>query len=204
MTPLLLCHGTWSRHAEWFRPGSPLWNALVEREYTAFPFLWSGYCGGVPGPIIVPPSSDEIKGSLELWRSEGEKLWYYCRLLGFERPKLLTHSHGLQVGVFAAVAGQPFETFLSLSGPVRGDMGWWRQKARGNIKRWVQVTDPTGKDTTILEGEAFDGHLGWTLSLPEADENIEAPGLGHSGLLTAFDDKEWEELGLWQALGGGP
>ncbi len=198
MTAIVLVHGTYGRAAPWHRPGSPLWRALEERGFTPIQFLWSGLCGGVPGPVIVPPSTDEIKGSLELWRSEGEKLAYFCRLMGLERPILLTHSHGLAVGVFAAVAGQKFSTFLSLSGPVRADMAFWRSRARPNIDRWVQATDPTGDDRTILEGEAFDGHVGWNLELPEADVNLSAPHQGHSGLTT--DPNAWGPLGLWAQL----
>lgn len=209
MNPLILVHGTWSRHSDWHHPGSPLWKALQGRGYTVLEFRWSGYCGGVPGPVIVPPSTDQLKGTLELWRSEGEKLALYCQRLGLEAPHVISHSHGLQVVAFAAsgsgglVLAQQFGTVLSLSGPVREDMTLIRGWARSHIRRWIQVTDPTGEDTTILEGEAFDGHLGWVLALPEADQNIEAPGAGHSGLVAQFDDKEWEELGLWKALEGG-
>ncbi len=202
MPPILIGHGTWSREAPWHKPGAPLWRALEARGYQPIEFLWSGYCGGVPGPVIVPPSTNDLKGDLELWRSEGEKLLYFCKWLGLEGPLLLSHSHMIQNVWFAAAAGQSFEAVLDLSGPVRDDMGWTRSRGRPHIGRLTHVYDPLG-DFTIREGEAFDGHVGWTLALQEADQNIEARGRGHSGLLIAFDDKEWEELGLWKALGGG-
>src|SRR5205823_893376 len=119
----------------------------------------SGYCGGVPGPVIVPPSSRELKGSLELWRSEGEKLHLFCRAASLEAPHAICHSHGLQLVAFAADGGQRFGTVISLSGPVREDMAWTRQRARGNIETWIHVVDPSGGDRRIGEGEAFDGEV---------------------------------------------
>ncbi len=204
MPPILLLHGTWSRRAAWHKPGSHLWRALLERDFQPIEFLWSGLCGGVPSPVIVPPSTDDLKGSLELWCCAGEKLALFSQRLGVEAPHVISHSHGLQVVSFAAsgVGGlclaQRFGTVLSLSGPVREDMTQIRQWARSHIQRWVQVTDPTGGDTTILEGEAFDGHVGWTLELPEADANLHAPHQGHSGLTT--DINSWGPLGLWAQL----
>lgn len=201
MPPLLIGAGTWSRHALWHQPGSPLWRALDTRGYQPIQFKWSGYCGGIPSPVIVPPDTNDLKGSLELWRSEGEKLLYFCKWLGLEAPKIISHSHMIQNIWFAAEAGQAFETVLDLSGPVREDMAWVRSRTRKHIGRLAHVYDPVG-DLTIREGEAFDGHVGWTLALPEADFNIEAHGVGHSGLLNQFDDKEWEDLGLWRVLAG--
>jgi len=202
VTPLILVHGTWGRQAAWHQPGSALWRALEAHGFTVIEFKWSGYCGGVPGPVIVPKTSD-IKPSLELWRSEGEKLGLFCRVLGIERPWVVCHSHGLQVVACAAaadIAPQDFGTVLSLSGPVRADMDRIRAVARTAIAYWIQVTDPTDDDRLILEGEAFDGHVGWTHQLPEADLNLEAPGQGHSGLLTNLAAWESRTLNLWSAL----
>ena len=183
------------------QPDSPLWAALDAHGYQPIAFKWSGYCGGVPHPIIVPKESD-IKTTLDLWRSEGEKLALFCRAIGLERAHALVHSHALQVLSFAAagtafVPFQRFDTVLSLAGPVREDMRMVRERARDHILRWVQVTDPDG-DMRIREGQAFDGHLGWQYALPEADVNISAPGTGHSGLLD--DLSKWDTLGLWRAL----
>lgn len=204
MIPLILVHGTWSRQSPWHQPGSPLWKALEDRGYTVIQFKWSGYCGGVPGPVIVPPDTKDLKGSLELWRSEGEKLALFCRQLGLARPHILSHSHGLQVVAFAAsgsgglTMAQCFGTVLSLSGPVRTDMrriyGW----ARPHIERWIQAADRSGADETIRAGEAFDGHIGWSYELPEADVNVEIPGQGHSGVLENL--AAWETFALWDAL----
>ena len=197
MKPIVLCHGTWSRFKDWHEVGSPVRNALKERGFEVYDFLWSGYCGGFPSPVIVPKDTPEMDGRLLLWLSEGEKLALWCKDKGLEAPDLLTHSHGLQVGVFAASLGQKFDHFLSISGPVREDMAKYRQLAKSNISRWIQVVDKED-DMTIRQGEAFDKHLGWAYDLPEADVNIESPGYGHSGLV--LDNTDWEKLGIWKAL----
>ena len=197
MRPLVLIHGTWSRYKDWHLKGSPLRAALEARGFLVYDFLWSGYCGGVPSPVIVPQDAPEIKGELMLWQSEGEKLLYLCRALQYEAPDVISHSHGLQVVSFAAASGQTFGTVLSLSGPVRKDVEPWRKLARPNIQKWIQVVDPED-DMTIREGLAFDGHFGWVYHLPEADQNIEVPGYGHSGLI--LDIAAWDRLGLWKAM----
>lgn len=199
MTPLILVPGTWNRGTAWHHSGSLLWNALEAHGFEVLEFKWSGYCGGVPDPVIVPPVTDGLRGELELWRSEGEKLALYCKAIGVERPWVLSHSHGLQLVMFAAAGTtwlppQFFDTVLSLSGPVRQDMALTRSQARPNIRKLIQVTDPVS-DQTIREGEAFDGHVGWQYHLPEADVNIDAPGHGHSGLTT--DPNSWATLGIW-------
>ena len=132
-----------------------------------------------------------------LWHSEGEKLALFCQVHSLEAPALLTHSHGLQVGVFAASGGQKFTNWLSLSGPVREDMAQYRVLAKNNITKWTQVVDREG-DMVIREGQSFDGHFGWMFDLPEADVQIEAPGQGHSGLTLDID--AWADLKLWEAL----
>ena len=201
MRPLLLVHGTYGRSTGWHKPSSNLWTALESKGFTPIEFLWSGWCGGIPSPVIVSPDTDDLKGSLRLWQSEGEKLALFCQRLGLEAPDVISHSHGLQIVAFAAsgVGGlclaQTFGTVLSLSGPVRQDMAWVRDRAKSHIRRWVQVYDPVG-DLTIREGEAFDGEVGWHYALPEADVNVEARGQGHSGLCT--DVQAWGRLGLWQ------
>jgi len=196
--PLVVVHGTWSRFKDWHEVGSPLRKALQDHDFEVYDFLWSGYCGGFPSPVIVPKDSPEMDGRVMLWCSEGEKLALWCIDRGLESPDLLTHSHGLQVGVFAASAGQSFDHFLSISGPIRSDMAKYRQLARPNIRKWTQVVDPDD-DMTIREGQAFDHHLGWAYDLPEGDLTINTPGYGHSGLV--LDPTDWGKLKLWEALG---
>jgi hypothetical protein len=124
----------------------------------------------VPGPIIVPPDTAACRGELQLWKSEGEKLALFCQRLGLERPWVFSHSHGLQLVAYAAagtdfVFAQRFATAISLSGVVRDDMTWTRQRAAAHIERWVQIVDPDD-DQIIREGQMFDGRLGWQYELP--------------------------------------
>jgi len=174
---------------------------LERRGFEVYDYLWSGILAGVPTTLPGDPRESAWgadQGALLPWLDAGEKLRWYCQAQWLESPSVICHSHGLQVVTYAAARGQRFGTVLSLSGPVRRDLQRARRAARGNIGRWVQVTDPTGKDRTILEGEAFDGEVGWHLDLPEADLNLSAPGQGHSGL--TVDVGAWEPLGLWQTL----
>jgi hypothetical protein len=201
MKDLVICHGTFGRGQPWHQPGAPLLVALEAHGFVVHDFLWSGILAGVPTTLPGDPLEAKLgadDGELVPWLDAGEKLRLFCRLEGLEAPHLLSHSHGLQVGTFAAAKGQRFATWISISGPVRRDMLRARRAARGNVLRWVQVNDPTGKDRTILEGEAFDGEIGWHLTLPEADLNIQAPGRGHSGL--TVDVAAWDALGLWEAV----
>lgn len=201
MTPLVLVHGTHGRSQPWHWAGSPLPMELGLRGFIVFDFLWSGILAGVPTTLPGDPRESITgadQGALLPWLDAGEKLRLYCQANGLECPSVICHSHGLQVVTYAAARGQRFSTVLSLSGPVRRDLQRARRAASGRITRWVQVTDPTGKDRTILEGEAFDGHVGWHLELPEATYNLSAPGQGHSGL--TMDVGAWEPLGLWAAL----
>jgi len=197
MKPVVLVHGTWGRADIWHRPEAPLWSALVERGFEPIEFLWSGLLGGYPHPLINPPSTDHMEGDLALWASEGEKLALFCKVHNLVCPDVIPHSHAVQVLSMAAAGGQKFRNVLSLSGPVREDMKKYRQQARPNISRWTQVVDRDG-DMTIREGQAFDGHFGWVLDLPEADAQLDAPGQGHSGL--CMDIAAWESLGLWNTL----
>jgi pimeloyl-ACP methyl ester carboxylesterase len=191
---VVVVHGTFGRSQGWHREGSPLWTALVDRGFRPIRFLWSGVLAGVP--TLLSDCDDELFGQAQLlpWLCAGEKLELFCRVNGLERPHVVCHSHGLQVLSFAAALGQRFDTVLSLSGPIRGDMQAVRQAARPNINRLVHTFDPAG-DRTIREGMWFDGRVSTSLELPEADLNIPARGYGHSGLTTAVTG--WSELDLW-------
>jgi hypothetical protein len=201
-TPILILFGTWGRAQQWYKPNSPLWTALEARGFSPIVCPWSGFLGGYHHPIIVPPASD-IRGTLELWRSEAEKAALFCKTIGLERPHVISHSHAINLVAFAAAGTdftppQPFATVLSISGPIRQDMAFTRAQAKLNIQKWIQVTDPKD-DHTIRQGEFLDGHIGWNYHLPEADVNIDAPGWGHSRL-TVEIEPAWTDLGLWREL----
>lgn len=140
------------------------------------------------------------------WLDAGEKLKLFCELLDNEmdvpfgplKPNIISHSHGLQAVLFAAAIGQKLGTVISVSGPIRRDMKRALRAGMGNVEKWVQVADPND-DSTIREGEAGDGTVGWNydLDIPGAI-NVHTPGSGHSGMTT--DVEAWNRHGLFALL----
>lgn len=96
--------------------------------------------------------------------------------------RLFTHSHGLQVALYACAMGLKVDVLFDLAGPVRADMESIAKLARPNIRRWVHVySDYTDKWQWL--GELGDGHFGIVRQHPLADRNVKLPDAGHSGLL---------------------
>jgi hypothetical protein len=176
--------------------------ALSDRKFDAVDdFLWSGILGGVPTPLPGDPDEKAIgadQGRLLSWLDAGEKLHLYCQVNHLDSPHIISHSHGLQVVIFASAKGQRFGTVISISGPTRRDMDRAMRAGMGNVEKWVQVVDPVS-DMTIREGQAADGRLGWSydIELPGAI-NIHTPGTGHSGM--TLDVKAWNDHGLFALL----
>jgi hypothetical protein len=187
---LVLGHGTWGRSQPWHLPGSALRAEAEGRGFTVYDFLWSGILAGVPTELPGDPlesASGADEGTLLPWLDAGEKLVLQLKAWGlFDDPALccLSHSHMLQVGCFAVLRGARFQTWLSISGPIRRDMQRARRIARDGIGRWVQFADPAAlSDTTIVEGQLFDGGgQGPRTRLPEGS-TVPTPGTGHSGLV---------------------
>ena len=206
MTPTILLHGTWGLDDLWWRPGSAFARE-AERHGVHLPagwppFKWSGALGGLP-TVGAPadPSGRFPEPQLAPWEVAGYHLALYARLVGGGGPvNLLTHSHGLQVGAFAAVyaadLGVRIEVFLSISGPIRRDMQRVRRAAMDNIGRWIQVADHEN-DKTIRQGEFLDGAVGWVYELPEPGTVNVRASYGHSGLFEERNFPAWEALSLW-------
>lgn len=180
----------------------------TDRGLTVYEFLWSGILGGVRpllNGLLNDGDPDEARNGADqpellLWLDAGEKLALFCQVNGLERPHVLSHSHGLQVVIYAAVRGQRFATAVSVSGPVRDDLRRARWIARDRIRRWVQFYDPVN-DRTIRAGEAFDGHPGFAGVLPEG-ESIDTSGSGHSGLV--IEPGLRERYKLWSYFEAAP
>lgn len=186
-TPLILVHGTWGLDSPWWKAGSSL-RLLLEAKglpVVSPDFKWTGELGGVGITYPADPTEKFNARDLTPWVIAGRSLLAHARAYvgDGKTVDLITHSHGLQVGVFACAFGLRVRTFLSLSGPIRGDMEEARVDARPNIERWVQTYDPSPtSDPTIREGMLFDGSISTSLDLPEGDLSLPAPGFGHSGL----------------------
>lgn len=185
-------------HGEWADPGSPFRTTVLEPlgiTVSARVNYWSGDIAGLPkwlNPWTVDPCSD--------WRIGGDFLAAELSRLPFEDRNILTHSHGLQVGAFAA-AQLPIRSFVSIAGPVRNDktMRPIYEAALANVGAWVQVSDAHWDKTQWL-GEWFDGRKGRVKDLPFDSlkvRNIRMKNISHSDLL--YDQSKfprWRSEGL--------
>jgi hypothetical protein len=148
------------------------------------PFNWSTDLDGTPWT-----------GAHYDWQAGGDALRYYMLGTDFEQRNILTHSHGLQVALYAAASGQHIRRLISVTGPVRKDMEKITELARPHIDKWLHIhTD--GSDWVQLLGAVFDGHIGIHREQPLADINDSVKGVGHSGLLI-----EPEHFWHWSARG---
>ena len=196
---VVLVPGTWSwgsvnGAAKWYRAGSPFVQFLEDHEIEVLskdrPFVWSTDLNGV---FWKPRKHTD-------WEAGGQALSYYLDpafphiglSLEPEQRRLITHSHGLQVALYAAASGCEIDTLVSVTGPIRDDMRMVAYHARPKIKCWIHVyTDWT--DKTQVWGSLFDGMLRierraiWydpqtKRPMVYADESLGIPGVGHSGL----------------------
>lgn len=184
MITYLPVQGTWDTRSEgsWSLPSSPLSVYLQERGLHnlsgdgTIPYAWS-------------TDLDFECGDHQAWLAGGKALYYYlvpplCPANRWPPAEtvIVTHSHGLQVALYAAALGLKIDRLLSFMGPVRKDMMSVATQARPNIRRWRQVrSDKTDKWQWL--GELFDGHLGIVRNHPLADVNETVPGVGHTGVL---------------------
>lgn len=207
-TPVVLVAGTWGLDDSWWRAGSPLRVALEAKGLPVVTpdYKWTGEVGGTDIPrILYPPDPEEPWHDRKLtpWVIAGRALLAHCRAYAPGPVHLITHSHGLQVGIFACAFGLHVETFLSISGPIRADMAAPRAAARSNIRSWIQTFDPDpAGDPIIRAGELGAGGRPHALELPEGDLSLPMPGHGHSGLLTAMT--AWSHCHLYDYLLGAP
>lgn len=174
-------HGTFtvpSKGLAWFEKGSDVHDALVKHDYDFVhaedPFAWSGDLDGMFAG----------KRSHTDWEAAGRSLRYFLQDVPYQDRNILTHSHGLQVALYAASQGTKFRRLISLTGPVRTDMAEVTRRGRGNIGPWLHVYSPW--DWTQLFGCVLaNGTWSWpSCTHSFADENRSIPKVGHSGLLT--------------------
>jgi pimeloyl-ACP methyl ester carboxylesterase len=176
MKTLVLVPGT-GGHTEWTAPGSPLRVFLIERGYRCVQFLgWSGDVDGVP--------QFGENGTHADWISGGWALSYLLQAISYEDRNIIAHSHGGQVAAYAcARTGIAVRSLVTVSTPVRKDMGETYAAAKPHIGYWRHVY-ATGWDFWQRAGELFDGHVGWSRTMPDANENVGVKDVSHSKLLT--------------------
>ena len=105
--------------------------------------------------------------------------------------RVICHSHGLQVVLYACMHGLQIDTLISIGSPVRQDMDLVTMAARLNIRRWLHVCSDRSDRMQWL-GTLGDGALGIIRQHPLADVNHPLPSAGHSGVL---HDPAW--FGPW-------
>lgn len=194
MTSYCGVHGTWGWPAtsgDWWQADSPLsWFLMRHGLAPMRPkdlFSWSG---DVDGWLRWPFGANRSHCD---WQAGGKALRWYLRdgrsrrnYVRVTDRRVIAHSHGLQVVLYACSEGLRVDRLLSVTGPIRDDMAEIAARARPNIRRWVHVhTD--AKDRMQVYGAMFDGvwgiHRKAIWGSVHADEHIEIPGIRHSGLL---------------------
>jgi hypothetical protein len=153
-------------------------------------------------PYAWSTDLDFAQGDHQAWMAGGKALFYYLvpplNPAGAWPPAetvIVTHSHGLQVALYAAALGLKIDRLLTFMGPVRKDMMSIAEQARKNIRSWRFVRSDES-DRWQWFGELFDGHLGVVRNHPLADINERVPHVGHAGVL-----RDPANFPLWESNG---
>jgi hypothetical protein len=223
MTGIVIVPGTygWSgpdTQGQWWQPGSPLLKHLAHHGIVlvdpARPFVWTTGLGGVwPWRRHADWAAGGAALAAYLQPVEaqpGVRLLPSARLVPTMR-RVVTHSHGLQVALYAAASGCRIDTLLSIAGPIRADMRDVAIAARPLIRRWLHVAGDA--DCWQWWGELFDGHVGierfatWRGDdgqiVAQADHQVVLPEMAHASLVQ--DPRhfhEWADQGLLDLLKG--
>jgi hypothetical protein len=197
MIPMIPVAGTWGLNPDqqasaWWRGDSPWLQFMAGHQImpvvAADPFIWSTDLGH------------------NAWRSGGQALEWYKMLYAPQLPvRVIAHSHGLQVALYAAMLGAQIDTLVSLSSPIRTDMEVTVvDAARPNIRRWLHVRaeefDKMDWSGTFFEPIDIDLQHGLDLHrhIPMRADLIDTvPGISHSNVI--YDPTwfyVWEKL-LW-------
>jgi len=154
---------------------------LKAAGYEPLFFPWSTDLGGIGF------GSNDLRN----WKASAYALKDFAAIhLGPEDECIIiTHSHGLQVVLYAAERGLVVHKLLDISGPFRRDLKKVSANARVNIYQWVHFHGDWWRDYMNGLGGWFDtwNPLKWfqnPRSHPLADENIHIKGAGHTSTIT--------------------
>lgn len=191
--PMLLSPvaGTWAwdaLKADWPDPRHAIWTYLRTRNIAHVnprrSFQWSTRLDGFWS-----------HGKRLTWRAAGINYHEYLtpsRCLTSHLDAMhtvtVTHSHGLQVALFAAADGLYIPTLVDVAGPVRKDMMDVAIVARKNIGRWIHIY-AGDRDRMQWFGEMKDGALGIVREHPLADVNFGVLEADHGEVLRL--EKYW-------------
>lgn len=133
------------------------------------------------------------------WQAGGESCAGFLTDVPYERRNLIAHSHGGQVGIYAAL-DREIRTLVTIGTPVRGDMQEVYEQARPHIGYHLHICDDTW-DLWGTLGQLFDGDVTIHRTFPKSwavgpDLTITLPGIGHAKVL-----RDPQELRKWTASG---
>ena len=177
MTTLILVPGTWGgQPGDWTSKGSPFQTFVESKDFACLSFQgWTGDLCGVP---IIGEN-----GSHSDWIAGGFSLAYFLKSIPYFDRNVIAHSHGGQVVAYCCErTGTDIRRLLTVATPVRKDMFPIYKEAAKHIGYWEHARS-SGWDLMQRLGEALDGHIGWLRNMPDANQNIVIPGMGHSKLL---------------------
>ena len=209
MIRLIVVPGTWGREQTWYRPAAALGRVLAGHDVQVYepsgrPFLWSTDAGG--WQMWRRWGWGARDRDHWDWMAGGEAL--YDRIVPALAPErrippaetvVLSHSHGLQVVLYAAAAGLRIDRLIDVAGPVRADLRAVTAQARPHIRQWLHVHSDRSDRMQWL-GELGDGALGVVRAHPRADLNWALPQAGHSAVLHEPDRYAdwWGHVVDWQ------
>lgn len=213
---VLLVAGTHAGNPPWIEDPTHPFQMMLTREgletarspITGLPYRWHTKVAGVPGHPAT------------IWEEEAEDLIGFA--LETDCWDWIMHSHGGQVGIFAARAlartefnnvtrrdGRPAEirTFTTIATPVRADVP--AREAVPAIRYWQHLCDAdrdwiaTLKRTPGLRGlgQLFDRHFSTrrTFDIPGV-VNKQLKGISHSKLVNLEGIDRWTRDGLARAI----
>lgn len=205
LTPLIIVPGTWewpSATPTWYDADSPFAGYLTTHGWAvatgadARPFVWSTRATGYQLWDKILRRTDQMHAD---WAAAGANLYAWVvpplapdRRIPPAQTTVLTHSHGLQVALYAAAMGLKIHTLIDICGPTRRDYDERDLRtARANIGYWWHLHSDRSDWWQVL-GSLGDGTpRGITRANPLADLNQQLPSAGHSKLLK---DPTWMPL----------
>lgn len=139
---------------------------------------------------------DGVWGKDEQWDVGGYNLYAEAvpplapeRAIPSDELVIIAFSHGAQVAFNAFAYGMKGH-LITVNPPVRSDIFPVIDKARPNIRRWLNLYG-NWKDVWAVLGAIGDGHFGLRRQFPQADVNTMVPGPHGDALRNPAHYPEW-------------
>ncbi len=183
---------------DWWQEGSPLIDFLHEATFSVTGMgrpWWSTDIDGIRGP-----NADWMAGGMALYTYLVPPL---CpdRRMPPEETRVIAHSHGGQVALYAAAYGLKIRSLITIASPIRKDMQKIIAAARPNIGHWLHIHSDKS-DWMQMLGGLFDRRIGVYRRMPRADVNLLLPNVGHSKVLHENIHYTWDIIAKSLQQGG--